>query len=87
MESRRVVNSIEKKTVPTVAREEREKGRAGEGERKKKERNTGAMAYLGKHPIRHQGRDSELQASRCQHVRKGALLLTKYYNTLHNIFI
>lgn len=37
MESRRVVNSIEKKTVPTVAREEREKGRAGE-EREKKER-------------------------------------------------
>ena len=93
MESRRVVNSIEKKTVPTVAREEREKGRAGEGERKKKERNTGAMAYLGKHPkdykaVRHKDGESELQTSRCQHVRIGALLLFNYLLLcITNIFI
>ena len=55
-----------------------------EREKEKRGRNIGAMAYLGKHPIRHQGRDSELQASRCQHVRK---VHYYYYNSLHNIFI
>ena len=51
------------------------------------------MAYLGKHPkdykaARHKVRESELQTSRCQHVRIGALLLFNYLLLcITNIFI
>ena len=76
----------------SLERRERKEG-LGRRERKKKERNTGAMAYLGKHPkdykaARHKVRESELQTSRCQHVRIGALLLFNYLLLcITNIFI